>query len=78
MTFVIEAPLKGDADGDGEVIILDATAIQRTLASLPVDSFNEIAADVDGDGEVTIIDATFIQRWLANLPCPDGIGQPIT
>lgn len=78
MTFVIEAPIKGDADGDGEVTILDATAIQRTLASLPVDSFNEIAADVDGDGEVTIIDATFTQRWLADLPCPDGIGQLIT
>ena len=30
----------GDADGDGEVTILDATTIQRHLASLPTDSFN--------------------------------------
>ena len=72
MTFVIHSSIRGDADDDGEITILDATAIQRTLASLPVDSFNEIAADVDGDGEVTIIDATFTQRWLADLPCPDG------
>lgn len=58
----------GDADGDGFVTILDATAIQRHLASLA--SKKEIvpsAADVDGDGEVTILDATGIQRTLANL-----------
>jgi hypothetical protein len=80
MTFVIEeAPfIRGDADGDGEVTILDATAIQRKLASLPAASFNEQAADVDGDGELAILDATYIQRWLAGLSCPDGIGQPIT
>ena len=58
----------GDADGDGFVTILDATAIQRQLASLA--SKEEIvpsAADVDGDGEVTILDATGIQRTLAGL-----------
>ena len=27
--------MTGDADGDGEVSILDATAIQRHLVSLP-------------------------------------------
>lgn len=78
MTFVIVAPvIKGDADGDGTVTVFDATAIQRTLVSLPVESFNEIAADVDGDGALTIFDATFIQRRLVGLSCPDGIGQPI-
>ncbi len=58
----------GDADGDGAVTILDATAIQRHLASLT--SKVEIvstAADIDGDGEVTILDATGIQRALAGL-----------
>ena len=29
------AVLLGDADGDGEITVLDATAIQRHLASLP-------------------------------------------
>ena len=66
----------GDADGDGEATILDATAIQRTLASLPTEAFIKIAADVDKDQEVTILDATYIQRYLANLSCPDGIGEP--
>ena len=67
----------GDADGDGAVSILDATAIQRTLAGLPAEAYNEAAADTDGDGEVTIFDATAIQRWLVNLPANENIGKPI-
>ena len=69
-----ETPLVGDADGDGVLTIVDATAIQRVLASLPVSSFDDKAADVDADGTVTIIDATCIQRMLAGLPMP---GQPV-
>ena len=58
----------GDADGDGEVTILDATVIQRHLADIPIPfEFNEAVADVDGENGVTIIDATTIQRWLADL-----------
>ena len=64
----------GDADGDGEVTILDATAIQRHLASLPTAVFLEAPADADEDGEVTILDATAIQRWLASLPTNPNIG----
>ena len=67
----------GDADGDGDVTILDAAAIQRTLAGLPVAAYNEKAADADGDGEVTILDATAIQRYLVNLPANGNIGKPI-
>ena len=74
----VAAYILGDADGDTEVTILDATSIQRHLASLPTQSFNEKAADADQDGEVTIIDATTIQRHLAALPTQaKGIGQPI-
>ena len=64
--------LIGDADNDGEVTILDATAIQRTLAGLPVDSYNEDNANCDGDEEVSILDATAIQRWLAGLADEDS------
>ncbi|MBQ1897650.1 MAG: hypothetical protein II163_00615, partial [Ruminococcus sp.] len=69
--------LLGDADGDGEVSILDATAIQRKDVLLSVAYFDDVAADVDGDGDVTILDATFIQRFLAGLPYPAGIGEAI-
>ena len=67
----------GDVDGDGEVTIIDATTIQRHLASLPIKMYNEKAADADEDGTVSILDATVIQRWLAQLPTNDNIGKPI-
>ena len=70
------AYLLGDADGDGAVTILDATAIQRHLADLPT-AFCAAAADVDGEDGVTIIDANYLQRWLAGLPSNDEIGQVI-
>lgn len=57
----------GDADGDGNLSILDATCIQRVLASLSAASFNKEAAMVSDGKELTIIDATMIQRKLVNL-----------
>lgn len=73
-----ESIILGDSDGDGNVTILDATGIQRHLASLTTTSFNENAADVDQDNSVTILDATAIQRHLADLPTnAKGIGEEI-
>ena len=69
--------LLGDADSDGEVSILDATAIQRKLAAFTVDPFDGLAADSDEDGELSILDATAIQRWLVGLPAHAGIGTYI-
>ena len=71
------AIILGDVDSDGEVTIIDATAIQRHLASIPTASYNEKAADADGDGSVTILDATAIQRHLAQLLTNENIGKPI-
>ena len=70
--------LLGDVDGDGEVTIFDATAIQRWLADLPASQINETAADADEDGEISIFDATAVQRWLADLPSNANLGKPIT
>ena len=75
--YIQYPPVLGDADGDDVVTILDATAIQRYLANLPNDSFNEAAADTDEDKSITIIDATLIQRRLASLPSNDNIGKRI-
>ena len=66
----------GDADGDGAVTIIDATAIQRHLAFFSTNVFIEDAADADEDKEVTILDATAIQRHLAGLPTNERIGSP--
>ena len=72
------ATLLGDADGDGEVTILDATSIQRYLAGLSVsDNFSPAAADVDKSEEIEITDATYIQRWLAAMDTPYPIGEEL-
>lgn len=68
--------IRGDADGDGEITILDVTVIMRVIAELPVETFNEKAADVSGSG-LDIIDATCIQRFLACLDEPYQIGEII-
>ena len=78
-TFIIKGDseggyIVGDSDTDKSVTILDATAIQRVLASLPVNAYDEKAADADEDGAVTILDATAIQRHLAALPTNPNIG----
>jgi len=66
----------GDADGDGGVTIVDATVIQRCLASLQKwDDVQAAAADTDEDGKRTILDATTIQRWLAGLDKTHPLGQ---
>lgn len=58
----------GDADGDGEVTILDVTYIQRSMAGVPMSkTINTLNADVDGDGDISIIDATLIQRFMVGL-----------
>lgn len=62
--------LKGDADGDKELTVLDATHIQRFLADLLKGTninFEVLSADYDMDKKITIFDATAIQRRLAGL-----------
>ncbi len=63
----------GDANGDDDVDIVDATYIQRYLVDIV--SRNDIAqyqADFDKDGEVSVLDATCIQRYLSDLPYQVG------
>ena len=69
--------LRGDADGDGEVTIMDATVIQRTLAEIPTPYIDKKAADVDGDG-LNITDATSIQRYLAEFDNIYHINETVT
>lgn len=62
-----ETYLNGDADKSGNISIVDATVIQRHLAQLANEKFDEVAADVDKDNRIAIVDATHIQRYLAKL-----------
>ena len=58
----------GDIDSDGEVSILDCTAIQKYLVGLS-DMTNEhlAAADANGDGDADILDVTHLQLYLADF-----------
>ena len=68
----------GDADGDGKVTVIDATYIQKTLASVPTPTkFFEKEADVNASGKPDILDATYIQRKLASIAIPYAVGEKI-
>lgn len=71
--FCTNQEFVGDADGDRDVTILDATKIQRGIAGLDSKySIVATGADTDGDGEMTVLDATRIQRYKADLCNLDG------
>ena len=72
-----ERYLLGDADGDGEVTIVDATYIQRyvTKLTVPFTEAQMLKGDIDGDGEVTVVDATFVQRYATRMNTPYPIGE---
>lgn len=60
--------VKGDADLDGDVSVLDATEIQLHLAQLITMTDHAInLADVDMDDDLSILDATQIQLFIAQL-----------
>lgn len=68
----------GDADGDGDVCITDATKIQRDVAQIiKIEESFRRSADVDSDGIITIMDATSIQRWLVHFNVAYPIGEPV-
>ena len=58
----------GDANGDGEVNISDATEIQRFIADY--EKFNDAQlkfSDVNKDGVINVDDVTMIQKYLGGL-----------
>ena len=60
--------VKGDSDRDRHLTVLDATVIQKYMASLVDLSFEaKAASDTDYDGYLTILDATRIQKILAHI-----------
>ena len=81
---VTEAPTQapvailGDVDGDGSVSTIDATVMQRYLASVAYPTYCNFAyGDVDGDGTITILDVTYIMRYLASIDVPYPVSEPI-
>lgn len=74
-----ETYLKGDADGNGEVTILDATVVQRKLADMTVNDPEGVAIrGAVTTGTLGILDATAIQRFIAGFDNVYGIGTVMT
>lgn len=58
----------GDADGDGDISVIDATIIQKHLAQIEtIEEENLDAADADHDYVLSVLDAVIIQKWLAKF-----------
>lgn len=70
--------LKGDADGNGEVEILDVTAIQRALVGLVHydDGHLALRAAVT-TGTLNITDATVLQRYVASMGNPYDLNTTV-
>ena len=64
----------GDADGDYNLTVMDATFVQRLTAG--VDStYNSVSADTDGNGEINLRDALNILRYKAGVTTDTNIGE---
>ena len=67
-TNSIEKAYYGDVNGDGEINIADATAIQKAIVGLVNQSeIESINSDVNFDSNITVIDATTIQSYIVGL-----------
>ncbi len=69
----------GDADGDDEVLVMDATKVQRVLLDIDADDDGMAAlrGDVNKNG-LDIADATLIQRYVARMPVAFPVGTWIS
>ena len=63
--------LRGDADGNGTVDILDVTTVQRAIANItvPDDGHMALRAALSGDS-LEISDVTYLQRFLVSMETP--------
>lgn len=66
--------LYGDANGDGEVDILDVTLLRQVLAGLANGSLLSDGADANADSEVDILDVALLRQVLAGLVGNSALG----
>lgn len=64
----------GDADGDWQLTVMDATFIQYLSAGRD-STYNLISADVNGDGEVNLRDALNLLRYRAKMDYDGNVGE---
>ena len=77
--FTVLDKFYGDANGDGEVNVKDATAIQKSLSGIELQgAFRRDLADCDVNDVLSIKDATCIRKYLANIPNAGKAGSLVT
>ena len=77
--FTVFDKFYGDANGDGEVNVKDATAIQKSLSGIEFEGvFRRDLADCDTNEVLSIKDATCIRKYLANVPNAGKAGTFVT
>lgn len=72
----VEAPTGyvGDADGDYQLTVLDATMIQHITAGEDL-TYNMVSADSNGDNVINLFDALNILRYHAGMETQGSIGE---
>lgn len=66
VTFTVTDRTPGDADGDGDVTMMDALRIMQYFSGFDV-TVNQSNADCDGDGAVTMMDALRIMQYFSGF-----------
>ena len=67
--------LVGDIDGNGMINIIDATAVQKYVASLQTYDNILVSGDCDESGSVNVSDATLIQKYICKYTDTGIVGQ---
>lgn len=64
----------GDADGDWQLTVKDATYLQRIAAGEDL-TYNETSADADSDGKIDLLDSLNVLRYHAGRQTKGKIGE---
>ena len=64
------APVRGDANGDGEVTMLDVTFVVNAILGKPDATFDKLGADANEDFEIGMPDVMYIVNYVLNGKFP--------
>ncbi len=73
---VANATVYGDVNGDGNVSVVDVTAVYNYL--LEGDETFLATSDIDGDGYITVADITIIYNIILGIESPEEPPAPVT
>lgn len=75
-SMAVNANVYGDVNGDGDVTVVDVTAVYNYL--LEGDETFLATSDIDGDGYITVADITIIYNIILGVVSPEEPPAPVT